>query len=76
MDVWVDPGWVPRALVLSAFPAFLLGGLIVSTLGHVGVSEVITFMVSTPVLIIARYYVVGWLVARSGNRVKTRATSA
>src|SRR5260370_42019216 len=60
-QVWIDPGWIAIALVLSAFPAFLLGRLIVMGLGKAGISQVTTFMITMPVLIFAWYYFIGWL---------------
>ncbi|HJT70895.1 MAG TPA: hypothetical protein VJ731_11895 [Terriglobales bacterium] len=59
-SVWVDPGPMAKVLIVSSFPAFLLGLAITRSLGHVGVSEVTTFMVSMPVFIFAWYYLVAW----------------
>lgn len=64
MDVWVDPGWLARCHVLSALPAFVVGVGIVRGLGRLGVSEVISFMISMPLLIFAWFYFVGWLLDR------------
>jgi hypothetical protein len=60
--IWVDPGWMEKALVISAFPAFIVGAGLVGGLARVGISEVSTFTVSMPVLIFAWFYFVGWLV--------------
>ena len=60
--IWVDPGWAERTLVISAFPAFVVGAAIVSGLARLGVSEVSTFILSIPVLIFAWFYFVGRLV--------------
>jgi hypothetical protein len=71
-DIPVEPGWAARSLVLTAVPAFLLGyGVVTKALATVGISEVASFMVSMPLLILAWYYSVGWLLDRS--RLKRRA---
>ncbi|HET6175474.1 MAG TPA: hypothetical protein VFE61_00985 [Candidatus Sulfotelmatobacter sp.] len=62
--IWIDPGWLVRCLVLTALPAFLVGTGVVHGLARLGVSEVISFMVSMPLLIFAWFYLVGWLVDR------------
>ena len=60
-DRWVDPGWLQNFLMLSALPAFVVGGLAVRSLGRLGVSQVSSFMFTMPVLILAWYYFIGWL---------------
>jgi hypothetical protein len=55
----VEPGFLTRALMLSAFPAFIVGVVVVDLLGRVGVSQVASFMVSMPILIFAWFYLVG-----------------
>ena len=50
--------------MISAFPAFIVGALIVSGLGRVGVNEVLSFMLLVPPLIFAWYYFLGWSVDR------------
>ena len=65
---WVEHGWLSRTLLLSAFPAFLVGWIIVVGLRETGVSEVTSFMVSMPLLIIAWYYFVGSLLDRWVNK--------
>lgn len=62
--IWVDPGWIERALTLSAFPAFLIGIPVVRGLSHMGVSELLSFMITMPLLILAWFYTVGWLLDR------------
>ncbi len=42
---WVEHGWLSQTLMLSAFPAFLVGWIIVVGLREVGISEVASFMV-------------------------------
>jgi hypothetical protein len=58
----VDSGVLARALIFSAIPAFLLGPLITVELGRLGISEVLTFMVSMPLLIGSWFYLLGWLI--------------
>jgi hypothetical protein len=62
--VLVDPGWLAKCLILSAAPAFLAGAGIVYGLARFGVSEVTSFMVSMPLLILTWFYFVGWLLDR------------
>ena len=50
--------------MLSAFPAFAISVLIVSGLGHLGINEIWSFLVSLPPLIFAWFYFVSWLVDR------------
>lgn len=64
IGVWVDPGWLAKCLILSAVPAFLVGAGIVHSLSRLGVSEVTSFMISMPLLILAWFYFVGWLFDR------------
>jgi len=53
-NIPVEPGWVARSLVLTALPAFLVGyGVVTKALAMVGISEVASFMVSMPLLILA-----------------------
>jgi hypothetical protein len=69
-SVWIDPGYVTQALMLSALPAFAFGALIVSALAHLGVSEVLSFTFAMPLLIFGWFYFVGgyidqWIRKRS-----------
>ena len=67
---WTDcvhlgsPGWVAKSLMLSAFPVFVFGLLVVRGLGRFGMREVTSFMVLMPLLVFACYYLVGWLIDR------------
>jgi hypothetical protein len=61
---WVDPGLIENVLLLSAFPAFFIGGFAVRVLGRLGVNEVSSFMLLMPVLIATWYYLIGWLLDR------------
>lgn len=76
MDVWVEPGWLERALVVSALPAFLLGAVFVHGLARLGVSEFASFMSTMPVLIIVWFYGVGWLLDRWQYRRFLRRSAA
>jgi hypothetical protein len=60
-DRWVDPGLLEKFLMLSALPAFVVGGFIVGGLGRLAVSQVSSFMFLMPVLIFVWYYFIGWL---------------
>jgi hypothetical protein len=60
----IDPGWLVKGLTLVALPAFLIGIVIVRGMARLGVSEVVSFMFSMPLLIIAWFCFVGWLVDR------------
>jgi len=64
MTMCIYPGWLARILFLTALPAFLLGVAITGGLGRVGVSQVWSFMISTPLLISSWFYFVGFLVDR------------
>jgi hypothetical protein len=57
----MTPGWLDRLLTVSALPAFLAGSGLVITLSKQGVDEVLTFLVSMPILVFAWFYLVGWL---------------
>lgn len=63
-DTWVDPGLLENLLLLSALPAFVIGRLAVGVLGKLGISQVLSFMIAMPVLIVAWYYFIGWLLDR------------
>lgn len=64
VSILVDPGLVARLLILAAFPAFILSALVVGGLGRLGISEVYSFMISTPLLIGTWFYFLGWLLDR------------
>ena len=50
--------------MLSALPAFVVGTAVVRGLAGLGVSEVWSFMIVMPLLILAWFYFVGWLTDR------------
>jgi hypothetical protein len=62
--IWVQPRWLDKLLVFSALPAFLAGAAVIAGLSKLGIDEVLTFMVSMPVLIFCWYYFLGWLIDR------------
>jgi hypothetical protein len=59
-SVWIDPGYMTQALMVSAFPAFIVGIRVVKALGHFGLSEVLSFFIAMPLLIFTWFYCVGW----------------
>jgi hypothetical protein len=63
-DRWVDPGLLEKFLIISAIPAFVLGGFVVAGLGRLGINQVSSFMFVMPVLIFTWYYLIGWLLDR------------
>jgi hypothetical protein len=62
--IWVDPGWIERALILTALPAFFLAIVFVHGLAHLGISELLTFLFTMPLLTLAWFYTLGWLLDR------------
>ena len=62
--IWVDPGLFGKVLMISAFPAFVLGIAAVAIFGRLGIDEITSFMILTPILISAWYYFIGWLIDR------------
>jgi hypothetical protein len=63
-----SPGLLGAILIMTAFPAFVIGMPIVRLLGSLGISEVPTFMIVMPVLIAGWYYALAWLDARWRSR--------
>ena len=59
--VWIDSGYVAKAVMSLCLPAFALGAVAVIGLGHLGISEVQSFLALMPVLVFAWLYLVGWL---------------
>jgi hypothetical protein len=68
LDNWHHPGIVERIFGFSALPAFVVGLFITYGLGSFGINEIISYMVSMPLLIFAWFYSVGWLVDRWRNK--------
>ena len=68
----VDPGYLANTSFLSGLPAFLASAVVFRGLSHFGVSQVLSFMISTPILLFAWYYFLGWLVDRWRGRRNRR----
>lgn len=60
----VDPGYLANASFFSGLPAFLSSMVVAAALSRLGVSQVLTFMISTPILLFAWYYLLGRLLDR------------
>jgi hypothetical protein len=72
----VRPGIFERALFASALPAFVAAIAVARGLARVGVSELLSFMVAMPVLTVAWFCVIGWVLDRWWyRRVLRRAFS-
>jgi hypothetical protein len=50
--------------LISALPAFVIGIAIAKEVGRLGVSELVTFMATIPLLIFAWDYALGWTIDR------------
>lgn len=74
--ITVHPGWLAKALTISALPAFLLGRVFVRGLARLGVSELASFMCTMPVLILGWFYGVGWLLERWQHKRSLGRSSA
>lgn len=73
--IWVHPGWIERALILTALPAFFLAVVITHGLARLGISELLSFMSAMPLLTLAWFYLIGWLLDRwQHKRLLNRAT--
>lgn len=71
--IWIDPGWMTKLLVLSAFPAFVAGERVVRGLARLGINEIWTFITFIPAFILAWFYAVGWIIdRRRRKRAHTR----
>ncbi len=60
----VDPGYLTESSLVLGLPAFLASKFIVAALSKLGVSQILSFMISTPILLFAWYYFLGWLLDR------------
>ena len=58
------PSRVERLFVLFALPAFVISLFITFGMGRFGISEVLSYMISVPLLISAWFFFVGWLIDR------------
>jgi len=65
-----------RLLALTGFPAFIASLALAHGLGILGVNEIPIFIMSTPVLIFAWFYFVGWGFERWYNSRKRRKAPA
>ena len=76
MYIWVDPGLLEKALVISALPAFLVGAVFVRGMARLGVSELASFMSTMPALMLGWFYLVGWLLDRWQHKRSLRRASS
>jgi len=70
-----SPGLLGAMLIITAFPAFVIGVPIVRGLGRLGVNEVASFMLVMPALIVGWYYALAVLDDRWSKRSR-RSSSA
>ena len=63
-DPIVDSGLFTKILFLLTIPAFFVASGMVTGFSRVGVSEVLTFFLTMPLLIATWLYFVGWLADR------------
>jgi hypothetical protein len=74
--IWVEPGLVSILFKLAALPALIVGVAIVRGLARLGISEVTTFLVSIPLLILAWFYLIGSLIDRWRYKVASRRVAS
>ncbi len=75
--IWgADPGLVSMLFGLATLPAFIVGVAIVRGLARLGISEVATFLISMPLLILAWFYLLGSLVDRWRYKVVPRRVAS
>ncbi len=74
--IWVTPGLAQKALVLSALPAFLASLGVVRGLARLGISELVSFMVTMPLFTFAWFYAVGGLLDRWRHKRSLRLAAA
>lgn len=70
--VWIDPGWGEEAFILLSLPAFLLTRGVIALLARFGVSNVITFFVSMPLLMCGWFYLIGLWIDRLRAKRRTK----
>jgi hypothetical protein len=63
-----EPRLIAISSILSGLPAFLASMLLTTALSRLGVSQVLTFMVSTAILLFTWYYFFWWLLDRWRRR--------
>ncbi len=75
VGLWAPPPpLLERAFVLAILPAFVIAVAITFGLGALGVSEIATFMIATPLLIVAWFYLIGFLIDRKKSKSIVRAS--
>ena len=74
--IWVTPGLMEKALVLTALPAIVCSLGLVRGLARLGVSESVSFFVAMPVFISAWFYAVGWIADRWRYKRFVRSAAA
>jgi hypothetical protein len=75
--IWgLEPGLMSILLRLAALPAFIAGVAIVRGLARLGISEVATFLISMPLLILAWFYLIGSLIDRWRYKVVSRRVAS
>ena len=72
--VIAEPGNVEMLVAVSGLPAFAISSATVSRLGRLGVNEIWTFMISTPLLLLAWYCLVGWLLDRLASKLQHKSS--
>lgn len=60
----------------TAFPCFLMVDVLMSGLGRLGASHVVTFFISMPLLLAAWYYFIGWAIDRRRHRRELRCAAS
>lgn len=73
--IWVEPSLFGTFVLLIAFPAFVLGRLIVGLLGTEGINQLTSFMLLMPVLLLIWFWFVGWVFDRWIHRRSKRSVS-
>jgi hypothetical protein len=73
--IWVEPGIALQAYFWAALPAFATGAGVVYLFARLGLSQVITFMATMPVLIALWFWFVGWSIDRWNLRRRQAASS-
>jgi hypothetical protein len=73
---YVDPGPLVKALMVFGFPAFLVGIPIVRLFGHLGIDELVVFMIVMPLSIWAWFYLMGLVLDRRRLRVGASSQNA
>ena len=72
--MWVDPGWLEMSYGLSILPALAAGEAVAVSLGRLGISEISSFMVVTPLAIFAWHFFLGALIDYYRKRKRARHT--